>query len=165
MRNATIRSWGYFRFRFRFQNVYIFCTFTVKLTKPWTPEIFMECYCVARDKPIYKVQDNFKLVISLWFWGLFAYPSLYCDWPVHNQHSWNFSGVPGFLSLTVTDFTINIKYISLRTGKRANYMNSERKNVRGENVACSRLWSLSLFHCPISGKEIYIKLKQTRKIV
>ena len=25
---------------------------TVKLTQPWTPEIFMECYCVARNKPI-----------------------------------------------------------------------------------------------------------------
>ena len=25
---------------------------TVKLTKPWTPEIFMECYRVARNKPI-----------------------------------------------------------------------------------------------------------------
>ena len=128
MRNATIRSWGYFRFRFRFQNVYIFCTFTVKLTKPWTPEIFMECYCVARNKPIRReiTKPQTATVISLWFWGLLAYPELYCDWPVHNQHSWNFSGVPGFLSLTVTDFTINIKYISLRTGKRANYMNSER---------------------------------------
>ena len=27
-------------------------TVSVKLTKPWTPEIFMECYCVARNKPI-----------------------------------------------------------------------------------------------------------------
>ena len=128
MGNATVRSWGYFVFRFRFQNVYIFCTFTVKLTKPWTPEIFMECYCVARNKPIRRkiTKRQTATVISLWFWGLLAYPELYCDWPVHNQHSWNFSGVPGFLSLTVTDFTINIKYISLRTGKRANYMNSER---------------------------------------
>ena len=24
----------------------------MKLTKPRTPEIFMECYCVARNKPI-----------------------------------------------------------------------------------------------------------------
>ena len=40
------------------------------------------------------------MVISLWFWGLLAYPKLYCDWPVHNQHSWNFSGVQGFMSLT-----------------------------------------------------------------
>ena len=29
------------------------------------------------------------------------YPELYCDWPVHNQHTGNFSGVHGFLSLTV----------------------------------------------------------------
>ena len=26
--------------------------FTVKLTKPWTPEIFMKCYCVAGNSPI-----------------------------------------------------------------------------------------------------------------
>jgi len=31
------------------------------------------------------------------------------------------------------------------------------------NVAYSTLWSLFLFHCPINGIEIYIKLKQTRK--
>ena len=78
-------------------------TFTVKLTKPWTPEIFMECYCVARNKPIRReiTKPQTATVISLWFWGLLAYPELYCDWPVHNQHSWNFSGVHSFLSLTV----------------------------------------------------------------
>ena len=37
----------------------------------------------------------------MWFWGLLAYPELYCDWSVHNQHSWNFSGVHGLLSFTV----------------------------------------------------------------
>ena len=41
-------------------------------------------------------------VISLWFWGLFTCAELYGGWPVHNQHSWNFSGVHSFLSLTVT---------------------------------------------------------------
>ena len=78
--------------------------FTVKLTKPWTPEIFMECYCVARSKPIRRVITKLQTatVISLWFWGLLACPELYCDWPVHNQHSRNFRGVHGFLSLTVT---------------------------------------------------------------
>ena len=78
--------------------------FTVKLTKPWTPEIFMECYCVARNKPIRReiTKPQTATVISLWFWGLLACPELYCDWPVHNQHSWNFSGVHSFLSLTVT---------------------------------------------------------------
>ena len=77
---------------------------TVKLTKPWTPEIFMECYCDARNKPIRcKItKPQTASAISLWFWGLLAYPELYCDWPLHNQHSWNFSGVHGFLSLTVT---------------------------------------------------------------
>ena len=71
---------------------------TVKLTKPLTPEIFMECYCVARNKPIRRkiTKPQTATVISLWFWGLLAYPELYCDWPVHNQHSWNFSGVHAF---------------------------------------------------------------------
>ena len=76
---------------------------TVQLIKPWTPEIFKECYCDARNKPmrceITKPQT--ALVICLWFWGLLAYPELYCDWPEHDQHSWKFSGVHGFLSLTV----------------------------------------------------------------
>ena len=63
----------------------------------------MECCCVVRNKPIRckitKLQN--ATVISLWFWGLLAYPELYCDWPLHNQHSRKFSGVHGFLSLTV----------------------------------------------------------------
>ena len=73
---------------------------------PWTPEIFMECYCVARNKPIRheitKLQTT--TVIILWFWGLLACPELCCEWPEHNQLSLNFSGVHGFLSLTVTGF-------------------------------------------------------------
>ena len=64
----------------------------------------MECYCDARNKPmrceITKPQT--ASVISLWFWGLLAYPELYCEWPEHNQHSRKFSGVHGFLSLTVS---------------------------------------------------------------
>ena len=74
----------------------------MKLIKLWTPEIFMECYCDARNKPmrceITKPQT--ASVISFWFWGLLAYSELYCDWPEHNQHSRKFSGVHGFLSLT-----------------------------------------------------------------
>ena len=59
-------------------------SFTVKLTKPWTPEIFMERYYVARNKPIRReIHDITKLqtatVLNLWFWGLLAYPELYCD--------------------------------------------------------------------------------------
>ena len=63
----------------------------------------MECYCDARNKPIRcKItKPQTASAISLWFWGLLAYPELYCDWPLHNQHSWNISGVHGFLSLTV----------------------------------------------------------------
>ena len=88
--------WSDFQFR-------LSPSLTVKLTKPWTPEIFVECYCVARNKPIRreKTKPQTTTVINLCFWGLLAYPELYCDWPVHNQHSWNFSGVHGFLSLTV----------------------------------------------------------------
>ena len=76
----------------------------MKLTKPWTPEIFMECYCVARNKPIRReiTKPQTATVSSLWFWGLLACPELYCDWSVHNQNSCSFSGVHGFLSLTVT---------------------------------------------------------------
>ena len=86
-----------------------FWYFTVKLTKPWTPELFMECYCVARNKPIRRkiTKQQTEMVISLWFWGLRGCPELYCDWPVHNQHSWNFSGVHGFLSLTVNNLKIH----------------------------------------------------------
>ena len=64
----------------------------------------MECYCVARYKPIGHeiTKPQTATVISLCFWGLLAYPELYCDSPVRNQHSWNFSGVHSFLSLTVT---------------------------------------------------------------
>ena len=60
---------------------------TVKLTKPWTPEIFMECYCVARNKPIGReiTKPQTATVISLWFWGLLACRKLYCDWQVHNH--------------------------------------------------------------------------------
>ena len=91
----------------------LYCTvtcagrFIVKLTKPWTLEIFMECYCVARNKPIRReiTKPQTATIISLWFWGLLACPELYCDWPVHNQHSWKFSGVHGFLSLTVKPST------------------------------------------------------------
>ena len=88
---------------YSFQNTYLsFLRSTVKLIKLWTPEIFMECYCDARNKPmrceITKPQT--ASVISFWFWGLLAYSELYCDWPEHNQHSRKFSGVHGFLSLT-----------------------------------------------------------------
>ena len=41
---------------------------TVKPTKPWTPEIFMECYCVGRNKPIRCeiTKPQTATVISLW---------------------------------------------------------------------------------------------------
>ena len=73
----------------------------------------MECYCDARNKPIRcKItKPQTASAISLWFWGLLAYPELYCDWPLHNQHSWNFSGVHGFLSLTVIQHCDLLKFL------------------------------------------------------
>ena len=61
----------------------------MKLTKLLTPEIFMECYCVARNKLIRREITKLQTatVINLWFRGLLAYPELCYDWPVHNQHS------------------------------------------------------------------------------
>ena len=77
-------------------------TVTVKLKKPWTLEIFMECYCVSRNKPIRHgiTKPQTAMVISLLFWGLLTCPELYFDWPVHKQYSRNFSVVHGFLRLT-----------------------------------------------------------------
>ena len=43
-----------------------------------------------------KTKPQTATVITLWFCTLLACPELYCDWPVHNQHSWKFSGVHGF---------------------------------------------------------------------
>ena len=39
--------------------------------KPWTPEIFLGCYCVARKKPISgeKTKPQARTLISLWFCG------------------------------------------------------------------------------------------------
>ena len=71
--------------------------FTVKLTKPWTPEIFLECYCVAKRKPIRheKSRPQTATIVSLWFlW--FAHMSWTLLWMVTTQsillkifsHSW-----------------------------------------------------------------------------
>ena len=77
---------------------------TVKFTKPWTREIFMECYCVARNKPIRREITKTANSNGSLFCGfeVCSLTEVYCDWPVPNQHvSWNFEGVHGFLSLTV----------------------------------------------------------------
>ena len=46
--------------------------FTVKLTKPWTQEIFIECFCVAKRKPVRseKPKPQTTIIVSLWFCGL-----------------------------------------------------------------------------------------------
>ena len=69
---------------FKIGNLSLNAPLTVKLTKPWTTAIFMECYCVARNQPITReiTKPLTATIISLWFWVLLAYPELYCDWPV-----------------------------------------------------------------------------------
>ena len=114
--------------------LFFYVSVTVKLTKPWTPEIFMECYCIVRNKPIrHKITKlQTATVISL-FWGLLAYPELYCDWPVHNQHSWNFSGVYGFLSLTVIALQGSFfcfLYFVVCSGKRGLEVNNSNVHKR-----------------------------------
>ena len=75
-----------------------------------TRNIYVMLLCCEKTKP------QTATVINLWFWGLLAYPELYCDWPVHNQHSWNFSCVHDFLSLTVIsrDLSVWLRSASLR---------------------------------------------------
>ena len=91
--------------------------FTVKLTKPWTPEIFMECYYVAKRKPTRceKSRPQTATIVSCGFHGLLARPELYCDWSLHNQYCWKFSAIHGFLSFTVI---IIIKIIIIKYLKR-----------------------------------------------
>ena len=54
---------------------------TVRLAKPWTPEIFTESYCVARKKQIRreKTKPQTATVLSLWFWFLLACPGPDCS--------------------------------------------------------------------------------------
>ena len=64
----------------------------------------MECYCVSKGKK--NLWEKTKLqtaivIICLWIWDLLACPVLYCDWSLHNHHSWTISDVHGFLSLMV----------------------------------------------------------------
>ena len=67
------------------------------------PEIFLECYCLAREKPIKleKTKRQAKTLISLWFCGQFTCHDLCCYWSEHNKHSWDVSSVHGFPGHTV----------------------------------------------------------------
>ena len=69
--------------------------FTVNVTNPWTPEIFLECHCVA-TKPTNSHGNWFG---ALWLACMFT-PGLNGDWSLHSQHCWNISDVYSFLSLT-----------------------------------------------------------------
>ena len=103
----------------------------------------MECCCVARNKPIRwgKTILQTATVTSLWFWDLLVYPELFCDWPVHNQDSWNFSGVHGVLSLTVK--RLQIKLFRVFTSMKALFNQESfldkffraRKNAQCVNTA------------------------------
>ena len=80
--------------------------------------------------------------VNLWFWGLLAYPELYCDWTVHNQHSWNFSGVYGFLSVTVNK-------IHKRRRKKINWV------TQWNHLMISIFDKLFLFHLFTRFKAIF----------
>ena len=55
---------------------------TVKPGKQWKPEIFLECYSVARKKPIRreKTESPARSLISLWFCGQLTWHDLCRDW-------------------------------------------------------------------------------------
>ena len=55
----------------------------------------MECYCFATNKPIRReiTKPQTATVISLWFWGLLAYPELYWDWPAFSRMYLQFSQI------------------------------------------------------------------------
>ena len=65
----------------------------------------MECYCVSKGKKKILCEktklQTAMVIICLWIWDLLACPVLYCDWSLHNHHSWTISDVHGFLSLMV----------------------------------------------------------------
>ena len=57
--------------------------FTVPPGKLLTLEIFQECYCLAKEKPVRheKTKPQARtLIISLWFCDQFACPDLCGDW-------------------------------------------------------------------------------------
>ena len=86
--------------------------------KPWTPELFLECYCVARRKPIKceKTKPQARTLISLWFCGRFACLDLCCDWSKHNKHSWDISRAPGFSGRTVINHDCKTSIGPIRDG-------------------------------------------------
>ena len=64
-----------------FHSNIIFLLIYHQTRKTGTPEIFLECYCVAIKKPIRdeKTKPQARRLISLWFCGLLACPDLCCD--------------------------------------------------------------------------------------
>ena len=82
----------------------------MKLTKLWTPEIFMECYCVVRNKPIRReiIKPQTATVISLWFWGLLVCPELIVI------IGWYTINIPEiFQVFTVSEFDSNANHLYL----------------------------------------------------
>ena len=72
---------------------------------------------------------------------MLACSKLYCDWPVHNQHSWNFSGVHGFLSLTV----IYILYTRILNASKHTDKSTDN-SVDNKSCNCRQKNS-----CPLNG--------------
>lgn len=59
----------------------VLLNYSWKLTKPETPELFMECFCVEKKKLINsgKSKPQMATVVSLWFWLLLACVEPFCD--------------------------------------------------------------------------------------
>ena len=79
--NADARRCSYFQLGLP---VVLQVTFYCETHK--TPEIFMECFCVAKRKPVRheKPKPQTARIVSLWFCGLLTCLELHCDWSLHN---------------------------------------------------------------------------------
>lgn len=49
------------------QVINLICLFTMKLRRPWTPEILIECYGVERKKDNW-AWENYKLQTAMIIW-------------------------------------------------------------------------------------------------
>ena len=70
--------------------------------KLWTPEIFLECFCVARKRPIRreKTEPQARTLISLWFCGYSLHVLIFAVIGQHNKHSWDISSFCSFCTVT-----------------------------------------------------------------
>ena len=90
--------------------------------------------CKEKANQAWKTKPQTATVISLWFWGLLACPELYFDWALDNQHSWNISGVHGFLSLIV--MLSQFSRMKRRFTRRLSEENLQKKTLLLAFLAC-----------------------------